>query len=208
MTSEEWDLCDDAEKMIGFLAPAMSDRKITLLFGAVTEADSGIPWHPPGPDLQWGVRRLVAHLATKYWPRGRVAGIVRELVGNPWRRRLVPCPRCHGRMVVACDVFDDIPNYRQPPSVATRPRRVTRATCPCHNGFVAGINRDWLLANDGLAARLAKSVEESAEFDRLPVLADALLDAGCDDDELLEHLREGATHYPGCWALDAVLGKE
>jgi hypothetical protein len=40
------------------------------------------------------------------------------------------------------------------------------------------------------------------------VLADALLDAGCDDDVLLGHLREEGPHYRGCFTLDAVLGLE
>lgn len=49
----------------------------------------------------------------------------------------------------------------------------------------------------------------SGELDnaRLAVLADALLDAGCDDAGLLEHLRGEAPHWRGCFALDAVLGK-
>jgi hypothetical protein len=49
----------------------------------------------------------------------------------------------------------------------------------------------------------------SGELDaeRLAVLADALLDAGCDDVELLEHLRGEGPHWRGCFAVDAVLGK-
>jgi len=42
----------------------------------------------------------------------------------------------------------------------------------------------------------------------MPILADALQDAGCDS-ALLSHLRDvNATHVSGCWALDLVLGKE
>jgi len=39
------------------------------------------------------------------------------------------------------------------------------------------------------------------------VLADALLDAGCQDAELLTHLRAEGPHWPGCWAVDCLLGK-
>jgi hypothetical protein len=42
----------------------------------------------------------------------------------------------------------------------------------------------------------------------LPILADALMDAGCDDEALLLHLRQQAPHVRGCWALDLVMGKE
>jgi hypothetical protein len=42
---------------------------------------------------------------------------------------------------------------------------------------------------------------------RLAVLADALLDAGCDDEELVAHLRSGGPHVRGCRAVDTILGK-
>jgi hypothetical protein len=42
---------------------------------------------------------------------------------------------------------------------------------------------------------------------RLAVLADALEEAGCSDDELLGHLRPPDPHVRGCWALDLILGK-
>jgi hypothetical protein len=42
---------------------------------------------------------------------------------------------------------------------------------------------------------------------RLCVLADALLDEGCDNEVLLQHLRSDAPHWRGCFAVDAVLGK-
>jgi hypothetical protein len=48
----------------------------------------------------------------------------------------------------------------------------------------------------------------SLDASLLAVLADALEDAGCDNEEMLSHLRqEGAGHVRGCWAVDAVLGK-
>jgi hypothetical protein len=43
---------------------------------------------------------------------------------------------------------------------------------------------------------------------RLAVLADALEDAGCDQADLLAHLRGSGPHVRGCWAVDLVLGKE
>ncbi len=56
---------------------------------------------------------------------------------------------------------------------------------------------------------LANGVYAERAFDRMPILADALQDAGCDSDDILAHLRdETATHVRGCWALDLVLGKE
>jgi hypothetical protein len=59
------------------------------------------------------------------------------------------------------------------------------------------------------ATALATGIYEDRAFDRMPILADALQDAGCTSDDLLNHLRDPhATHVRGCWALDLVLGKE
>jgi hypothetical protein len=44
--------------------------------------------------------------------------------------------------------------------------------------------------------------------DRLAVLADALEEAGCDNADILSHLRGPGPHVRGCWVLDALLGKE
>jgi hypothetical protein len=58
------------------------------------------------------------------------------------------------------------------------------------------------------ALALARGIYEERAFDRLPILADALQDAGCDNDDILTHLRDTTTpHVRGCWALDLVLGK-
>jgi hypothetical protein len=56
--------------------------------------------------------------------------------------------------------------------------------------------------------RLAEAVYAERAFDRLPVLADLLEEAGATDAQLLAHLRGQGPHALGCHALDAVLGKE
>jgi hypothetical protein len=67
---------------------------------------------------------------------------------------------------------------------------------------------------DGCVAKLAESAYEDRELpsgildaSRIAILADALEDAGCNDSELLAHLRSPGPHVRGCFALDAVLGK-
>jgi hypothetical protein len=58
------------------------------------------------------------------------------------------------------------------------------------------------------ALALAHGIYDERAFDRLPILADALQDAGCNNDDILTHLRDTATpHVRGCWALDLVVGK-
>jgi hypothetical protein len=65
----------------------------------------------------------------------------------------------------------------------------------------------WRTANRGTVGNLARTIAGEGAFDRLPILADALEDAGCAEVELLEHLRGAGPHVRGCWALGLVRGE-
>jgi hypothetical protein len=65
----------------------------------------------------------------------------------------------------------------------------------------------WLAWQDGTVSRMARSIYEDEAFDRLPILGDALEDAGCTDASVLGHLRGAGPHVRGCWAVDLILGK-
>ncbi|WP_227254916.1 hypothetical protein [Frigoriglobus tundricola] len=55
---------------------------------------------------------------------------------------------------------------------------------------------------------LALTVYEARDFSAMPILADALQDAGCDNTDVLDHCRDTAlTHVRGCWVVDLVLDK-
>ena len=54
---------------------------------------------------------------------------------------------------------------------------------------------------------LASSIYGEKAFDRMPILADALMDAGCDSEEIIAHCRQSGEHVRGCWALDFALGQ-
>ncbi|WP_246523439.1 hypothetical protein [Gemmata palustris] len=66
------------------------------------------------------------------------------------------------------------------------------------------VEPSWLTST---VTALANGIYTEKAFDRLPILADALMDAGCSHDDLLNHLRSDGPHVRGCWALDLVLGK-
>ena len=55
---------------------------------------------------------------------------------------------------------------------------------------------------------LARGIYDDRAFDRLPILADALQDAGCDSADILNHCRDAGPHARGCWVVDLVLGKQ
>jgi hypothetical protein len=63
----------------------------------------------------------------------------------------------------------------------------------------------WLTST---AVGLARTIYVDSAFDRLPILADALEEAGCDEPALLGHCRSDGPHVRGCWAVDLVLSKE
>jgi hypothetical protein len=55
---------------------------------------------------------------------------------------------------------------------------------------------------------LAQSIYDERAFDRLPILADALEDAGCTNADILNHCRQPGEHVRGCWCVDLALGKQ
>ena len=55
---------------------------------------------------------------------------------------------------------------------------------------------------------LARAIYDERAFERMPTLADALEESGCDNAEILNHCRQPGEHVRGCWVLDLVLGKE
>jgi hypothetical protein len=65
----------------------------------------------------------------------------------------------------------------------------------------------WLRWNEACLGKLAQSIYEERAFDRLPVLADALEEAGCSDADVLAHCRQPGAHVRGCWVVDLLLGK-
>ncbi len=67
------------------------------------------------------------------------------------------------------------------------------------------VEPDWLTSDVLL---LAQGIYDEKAFDRMPILADALQDAGCANDDVLNHCRDAVqVHVRGCWVLDLVLGK-
>jgi hypothetical protein len=70
------------------------------------------------------------------------------------------------------------------------------------------VDDSWLAWNDRTVPRIARAVYDERAFDRLPVLADALEEAGCTNPEILDHCRNPAPHARGCWLIDLILTKE
>ena len=66
--------------------------------------------------------------------------------------------------------------------------------------------RAWLTST---VTALARGIYDQRAFDRMPILADALQDAGCGDERVVSHCLDPAgRHARGCWVLDLILGKK
>ena len=65
----------------------------------------------------------------------------------------------------------------------------------------------WYGSSAMYVPSLGQDIYDRRDWGLLPILADALEDAGCDDRTILDHLRGPGPHVRGCWALDLVLGR-
>jgi hypothetical protein len=70
------------------------------------------------------------------------------------------------------------------------------------------IDDDLLCWKFATLPTIARVIYDERRFADLPVLADALEEAGCTDAEVLRHCREPGEHVRGCWVLDLLLGKD
>jgi hypothetical protein len=69
------------------------------------------------------------------------------------------------------------------------------------------LDRKLLAWCRGVIPTLAAAIYDERAFDRLPILGDALEDAGCTDQAILGHCRSGGEHVRGCWVVDLCLEK-
>jgi hypothetical protein len=67
------------------------------------------------------------------------------------------------------------------------------------------IDPSWLTST---VIAVARGVYADRAFDRMPILADALQDARCDDTDILSHCRSEGPHVRGCWVIDLILGNQ
>lgn len=71
----------------------------------------------------------------------------------------------------------------------------------------ATLDRATLSWHYGTVPAIARRIYDERTFHDLPILADALEDAGCTDRDILAHCRSGGEHVRGCWVVDLILGK-
>lgn len=158
-------------------------------------------------------------------PPATQAALLRDIIGNPWRpatlpldaRRKVPCPDCpdgqpdewcddcsgHGTVTEwRCSWLTSTVMALAEAAYAERPGRVCGECVSAHMDGVAPRRKNCRACNG-----TGRIDDGSLDPDRLLVLSDALEESGCDDPDILEHLRTPRVHVRGCWCIDLLLGK-
>jgi hypothetical protein len=88
-------------------------------------------------------------------------------------------------------------------------RDVVRGDCDyireAVNPYAPPVRAEWRTDTVRL---LAACVLERGDFSAMPILADALQDAGCDSNEMLDHCRHERGHGERCWVLRGLLEED
>jgi hypothetical protein len=69
------------------------------------------------------------------------------------------------------------------------------------------VKKSWLRWDGETVPKIAQTIYDYRAFDLMPLLADALEEAGCSDADILNHCRQPGEHVRGCWLIDLLLGK-
>jgi len=181
MTEAEWLSSNDPAAMLARLQGKASDRKLRL-FACACERISVKEWGeseaPVGEWEKWG-HPLCPEAAR--WAENWA----RE---PEWEVREYKIPNQASRAAFLRDIFGS--PFRKALTYADLGRY----------GVL-----DW---NGNTVPRLARTIYDERDFERMPILADALEESGCADEDILTHCRGTGTHVRGCWLLDLILGQE
>jgi hypothetical protein len=115
------------------------------------------------------------------------------------------------RAVVRQNTYYSHPSWK--PANADEPRHQDESLCQAmiirdifgNPSRPVAFDPSW---RTSIAVGLARTMYESRDFAAMPILADALEEAGCDSPAVLAHCRDpNGVHVRGCWVVDLVLGK-
>jgi hypothetical protein len=139
--------------------------------------------------------------------RGAGAGQVAQLLGAVARARATAAHPPRGGTLSA--LFLDpgvIPGEAIDAAAEERAHQADLLRDAIGNPFVPSrVEPEWLHPELGVVA-IAREIYDERAFDRLPILGDALEDAGCADAAMLDHCRKPGPHARGCWLVDQILG--
>ena len=215
MTEIEWESATDPTPMLQFVrGKAASDRKLRLFAAA---AFGRLIALLPDPRQRRGMEvleQLAEGAVTLDACRGVVSGVRHAIPPDEWTPGSPP-PAIHSHYTALmlyrefCSSSIGVHAVHAADGLADgageRHEQARLMRCIFGHPFRSRtVDARWLVP---AVVSLARTIYEGRAFDRLPILADALEAAGCDDSELFAHCRSEGPHVRGCWVVDAMLGK-
>lgn len=217
MTEQEWLTCEDPQRMLLHLEeaaialdfPYPSERKLRL-FACACACAFGLPPDHHGTDGE-RIKDPVAQAENWVWqppggPTGAfvpemIANILRDIIGSPYRPVTVDPQWLTPTVITLAE--------------AAYEERETVWECRRHGRVPASEVYEAEEGGHGHAHPTGDCWQRATCVDtghldpvRLAVLADALEEAGCVNEDILAHLRSPGPHYRGCLVLDLLLSKE
>jgi hypothetical protein len=211
MTETEWLGCNEPMQMLEWLRGKVSSRKLSLFAVACCRKDRLVMKDGRSRQaIEWA-ERLVEGLAGDDDRDAPSEGDC-YLMASAANHCLAVAWRAGAGDIEAAGqyfrwVLEGLSQCSRNPGVILRVQAAL-LRCVFGNPFHSvALDHSWLAWNDRTVVKLAQGIYEERAFHRLPILADALEDAGCTDPELLGHLRGPGVHARGCWAVDFLTGK-
>jgi hypothetical protein len=216
MTEQEWLACGDPQPMLEQLRGKASDRKLRLFacgccryFWEMLNENSRNPIEVVEdfsdgrrPEEEWLEVRAGAWDATHDVEGTSLAAAEAAAIAVGWNGRLstrlrpvewqAAWPDFRDAMIAADGSCYPLVPIQMLRDIFGNPFRLVT------------LNPSWQTSN---VTALATAIYDDRAFDRLPILADALEDAGCDNADILNHCRQPGIHVRGCWVVDLVLQK-
>ena len=217
MTEREWRTETFPDHLLDCVGPAVSERKLHLFNVACLRLLWSCCDGDAGSELFARLMELEEQVADG---RAKPREIVRASQWLPWSFEVgdLERPIRRSKITARQTAINLISYYSHPERNAlnrTAARSViAREQCHLLRDIVCppfrtpSFTPDWRTWNDGTISRIARDAYESRDFSALPILADALQDAGCTDDDILSHCRQGDPHTRGCWVVDLILDKK
>jgi hypothetical protein len=223
MTEQEWLACNDPKKMLGWVGKDSSDRKLRLFACAAARTVWELLWAIPHSHRAIEIAEAycdheLAAAALADAQRNVKAHL--ELHGNElvYEPSYWACSATISEDVFSSSAYAANVSMRRPfafgleeEAFRLRSRNLILQATLLRD--IIGLARFREIAFEPewrteTALGLARGIYDDRAFDRLPILADALQDAGCEDADILEHCRDDGPHVRGCWVVDLLLGKE
>ena len=192
MTEQEWLTCDDPARMLEFLHERASDRKLRLIVCELIRQDHTAQSTDARQSLVLG-EQWADNKVTNEEVRAFSQATLKDPVSEAWMTLAVHASEAL-KVAIESDrsyLTQQIPHFLR--------------ECFGNPFRPATLDPAWLTSD---VVALAGGIYAEKAFDRLPILADALQDAGCDNDAILSHCRDTSlAHVRGCWVIDLLTGR-